>query len=246
MKARLAGFLGVLVLTCPVLRAADFWVDKDFMAWSSREVEKMLTHSPWSHTVTVLAPDLSLAGRVGGLTGGVIGNGGRAGRAAGGGGVAGDGAGNIGGGSFLASPRRTQLAVRWASALPVRQARARAELRADATTVLAAALQLLTEDEPFYRVAVVGVSQELAQAVESLNDLWTATALKRRNEAPIEPVDILLAYEGDLLTMEFHFPRTDAITLADQEVEFTTRLGQSGVKNTFKLKDMVFDGRLAL
>ena len=125
MKLKLAGTLAGWLIACVPLMAIDFWEAKDFTAWSDKEVRKMLSDSPWSREVVILTPDLSLASRVGGLTGGVVGNGGRAGRAAGGGGVAGDGAGNLGGGSFLASPHRTPLVVRWASAQPVKQALAR-------------------------------------------------------------------------------------------------------------------------
>ena len=42
------------------------------------------------------------------------------------------------------------------------------------------------------------------------------------------------------------FPRTDPITLADGDVEFEVKVGSLGVKKKFKLKDMVFHGRLEL
>jgi hypothetical protein len=53
-------------------------------------------------------------------------------------------------------------------------------------------------------------------------------------------------YEGDLLTIEFEFPKTAPITLEDKEVEFITKVGQSQIKKKFKLTDMVFGDQLAL
>ena len=43
-----------------------------------------------------------------------------------------------------------------------------------------------------------------------------------------------------------YFPRTDAITLEDKDVEFITKLGPMEIKKKFKLEDMVFGGHLAL
>ena len=44
----------------------------------------------------------------------------------------------------------------------------------------------------------------------------------------------------------YRFPKTDAITLDDRDVEFVTKLSGIDVKKKFKLKDMVFDDQLAL
>jgi hypothetical protein len=44
----------------------------------------------------------------------------------------------------------------------------------------------------------------------------------------------------------FLFPKTVAIDMDDKEVEFSTKLGQTIVKTKFKLKDMVFNGKLDL
>ena len=160
---------------------------------------------------------------------------------AGTGGVGGDGAGNLGGGSFLASPQRTPVVVRWVSARPVKQALARGNPDRDSA---ASDLLLLEGTEPFYRVAVVGVI--FSQAVGSTSELQDATHLKRKNGTLIQPAKVAFSYEGDLLTIEFAFPRTDAISLADTEVEFSTRLGTSPLKTKFKLEDLVIGNQLLL
>ena len=48
MRGKLAGVVGVWFLAGVALAAADFWEEKDFTAWSDKEVEKMLTDSPWA------------------------------------------------------------------------------------------------------------------------------------------------------------------------------------------------------
>jgi hypothetical protein len=51
---------------------------------------------------------------------------------------------------------------------------------------------------------------------------------------------------GITATLVLGFPRTDAITPADNEFEVVTVIGNYNVKRTFKLKDMIFKGQLAL
>ena len=50
--------------------AADFWITKDFLQWSEKEVTKMLTNSPWARTVSI-----TMGGGGGGMRGGGAGRG---------------------------------------------------------------------------------------------------------------------------------------------------------------------------
>jgi hypothetical protein len=233
--------VAVILLAAVRLAASDFWDQKNFTAWSDQEVRRILTDSPWSRAVTIFNAEFSLGKRVGGLSGGVVGRGvgSRGGFGGAGGGVGGDGAGNLGGGSFLDSPERFNVVLRWTSALPVRQAiRRRQSLEAGTP-----AEPVSGDDEPFYRVAIVGL---LPTAVDSFGGLTLTTSLNRRRAEPIPAVSADFTHDGDLALIEFSFPRTDAITVTDQEVEFVTKLGQETVRKKFKLKDMIFQGRLAL
>jgi hypothetical protein len=224
---------GLLTTASP--GAVEFWEAKKFTEWSDREVSRMLADSPWSRKVVVITPDLSLASRVGGLSGGIIGNSGR-GRG-GGGGVAGDGAGNMGGGTFLAPPLRTALVVRWASAQPIKQALARrGATRED--------FQRVEERESLYRFAVVGIPLNLD--VGSANDLQYQTNLKPKHRTPIAAERVIFIDESGLLTIEFGFPRDEELTLEDDEVEFNTRLAANDVRAKFKLKELVVANRLLL
>jgi len=246
VQRRVAAALGVWLLACAGLVAAEFWKDKEFTAWSPQEVTKMLTDSPWSRAVSVVSFDSSLAARVGGLSGGIVGMGvgSRGGRGSAGGGVGGDGAGNIGGGSFMAPALRARVAVRWASALPVKLASSRRQ--PPGNDGIAETGPSLEQDEPFYRVAVADIPQHFTEVVGDRWDLQEVTLLKRKNREPIRPVEIHFTPMKDRLTIEFHFPRTDAITIEDAEVEFLTVLGETKVRETFKLRDMMFRDRLTL
>ncbi|HEY7172388.1 MAG TPA: hypothetical protein VH417_16160 [Vicinamibacterales bacterium] len=218
------------------LSAADFWTAKDYREWSDKEVARMLTDSPWSQHATLSVVDMSLAGRVGGLSGGVLGTGGNTGRTRGGGGVGGDGAGNLGGGSFLPSPQQATVAIRWTSALPVKQALVRS---GDAVR------ERLDESERFYRVAVIGLPLAIAQLGGTMSELLDATALRRRNKPPIGAVDARYDFDRSLVNFEFDFPRDEPLAVGDDEIEFVTSLGQP-LKRKFKLRTMMVNGRLEL
>jgi hypothetical protein len=245
--ARAAAALGLCAAACTTLLAADFWTAKPFTEWSDKEVERMLTDSPWSKKVSVSLLDVSLSSRVGGLSGGIIGRGvgSRGGFGGAGGGVGGDGAGNLGGGSFMGSPLRARLTVRWSSALPIQQALAR-RLGSESALASADLSTAFDVEESFYRVTVLGVSPEVTQIAGSLADLQAATILRRKASAPIGAADIEIVVEEDTPTIEFRFHRTDAISPSDQEVEFVTAFGGVSVKATFRLKDMMFGDRLGL
>ena len=70
---------------------------------------------------------------------------------------------------------------------------------------------------------------------------------KRQDKDPISAEDLVVFVEnGETVTLQYHFPRDDEITLEDKDVEFITKLGQVEVKQKFKLEDMVFAEQLAL
>ena len=239
--------VGMWFVVCIAVAVADFWESKPFTTWSDDEVDAILTDSPWSRTASVHTPNASLANRVGGLSGGVVGAGvgSRGGIGAGGGGVGGDGSGNLGGGSFMPPPQRIRLTVRWESARPLRQASVRRQVGLD-SPIPPDAEQLLGRDDSVYRVAVAGIPLELSEAVESLDAVQRATSLRPGDRAAIFPLDVQLRYEEDLLVIESHFSRASLILLADKEVEFITKLGPTQIKTTFTLADMTVNGRLVL
>jgi hypothetical protein len=74
-------------------------------------------------------------------------------------------------------------------------------------------------------------------------DLKQKTTITRKGHEDLHPASIEMQQPGVFL---FRFPRTDAINLDDKEVEFATKFGTIDIKRKFKLKEMVYNGELAL
>jgi len=215
------------MLAVAALAAADFWDEKGFMTWSDKDVEKMLTDSPWAKTVRIPVRGPTGDGGFGGWGG--IGIGGGGGRQP-----------PIGSG-----PPRLVLTVSWRSALPVKQAFVRSQTQVDAE-IGPDAQQFLAADEPFYVVSVTGLPEQFERLLESPATLEAETVLELGRRPPISPESASVFREGEWVTIVWSFPRTRAITLGDKEVEFITKLGPLEVKKKFKLADMEFGGELAL
>lgn len=233
MRCTLAGAVAVL-LASAALTAADFWEEKDFTTWSPQQIDKMLTDSPWAKKATIVLGSL----REGGGSGGGFQS---SGAGFGGGGGATDSAG--GGGEF-SGVRRITATVAWISALPVRQAIAR--LRAGVDAPVLPDDKRLPEDEAFYVVAVAGMPTRVAQAA-SRNEVVDKTELKSKRKEPIKPADIRIVPESkETVRVEFVFPKSNAITVDDKEVEFVTKIGPADITRKFTLAEMMVRGRLAL
>src|SRR5262245_1104283 len=113
MTRRFAGIAALWVLIVAGLAAADFWETKPFLTWSDKEVDQVITDSPWAQKLNVviqaaLRPDDDGTGalRGGGGGGGDDGGGG-------GGGRGGRGGGGGGGGAA----QQLRLTMTWRSAL---------------------------------------------------------------------------------------------------------------------------------
>ena len=101
-------------------------------------------------------------------------------------------------------------------------------------------------EETFYRLTLVGLPREVAETLADLAVVRENTQLKRSRGTAIQASDVRLVFNGDLLDVEFRFPRVEPIRLEDREVEFESRLGQVKIAKKFKLQDMVVDGELQL
>jgi hypothetical protein len=221
------------------------------MMWSAEEVQKVLTDSPWSRNVNVV---LNTVGRAGGLAEGEGAGGGGRGGGSGGGGDAGGGGGSGrgGGGSrgvgFPTPVPQLKLTLSWRSALPMKEALVRDQVGAGGI-IPAETQDVLSRGESLYVVTIMGLPTRYARSLDSMK---AETFLKRNNKPPIALKDMgvqqAAASEKSpaFLVVVFGFPRTDAITLEDKDVEFFTKLGQIDIKKKFNLKDMVFHGQLEL
>src|SRR3984957_17074598 len=229
------GLVGALLV------AADFWETKPFTMWSAEEMQKVLTDSPWSRTVNVVVASPPGGG---GLDEGDAGGG--RGRGGGGAGVEGDGGGR--GGPGPRGPPQFKVVISWRSALPMKQALVRGQIGAGGA-VPAETQQLLERPEPMYVVTIVGVPTRYARTIDSMK---AETFLKRKNKPPITVADMgsqpapVSQLTPRSLVVVFVFPKTDAITVEDKEVEFVPSLGLTDIKKKFNLADMNFLGHLEL
>jgi hypothetical protein len=151
----------------------------------------------------------------------------------GGGGAGGRGVQEVGGAAPSTGTPSMTLTVSWRTALPLRQAIAKKKSEADAK-------KLIYEPQKYYAILVTGLPGRGGAEMKEM--LMKNTSLNIKGKEPIAPEDI---QSGGTAAM-FLFPKTVAIDLDDKEVEFSTKLGQTIVKTKFKLKDMVFNGKLDL
>jgi hypothetical protein len=62
----------------------------------------------------------------------------------------------------------------------------------------------------------------------------------------MRPTDVQISTTPKATEVLFTFSRSNPYTLDDKEVEFSTKLGDAAARYTFRLKDMVFNGKLEL
>lgn len=227
MRRLLTITLGAWLIAGAALSAADFWEEQPFMAWSDKDVQKMLSDSPWAQQVRIAIGSLSedalpTAAQPSGPP-------------------------EECGGEQFGGIQRHRLSVVWTSALPVKQALVRQAVGLGAP-VPAANQQILDQLEPLYAVTIFGIPPSLAVLGSMRDTLMAETELRRKDQEPIVPEDVRLFQNADdgMIRVIFLFPKTDLIALDDKDVELVTRLVESEVKKKFKLGDMVFQDQLEL
>lgn len=216
--------------------AADFWQAKPYTEWSEKDLQKMITNSPWAKSFSPPAP-----------AGGPSDSGASTPLSEGGG--RGRGGGVPFGGPAAAdsgAPAPT-IYARWQSALPVKEAFVRLKYGAEAATS-PDAKQILEKAEPNYEIVVSGPLKSLLRGdTDTLKvALMESSSLTSKGKAPVKPSDVQIALSKDSNDMVLRFPRTTPFTVDDKEVEFETKFGALVLKYKFKLKDMVFNGKLEM
>ena len=227
MSARCLFSVAILfVLASNALVAAEFWDTKPFREWSDKEARKLLEDSPWAALIAVPLPNRGPVPTPDSAGGG------RGGGGRGGGGAEG----------FGPAPVRVRLTISWRSALPLKQAAARQQAGNGGTIPPDMEAALAREDE-LYVVAIQGLPPQYTQS----GPASTIDAFLHRNGKPDIPAARGAAQPARGGAVLFvGFPRTDPITLADGDVEVDVKIGALGIKKKFKLKDMLFHGRLEL
>ena len=237
-------------LTPAALWAADVW-DKPFQDWTDKDVQKVVTNSPWARQArAVLGDAIPLAaGRnrppaVGDASSTETGV--PKGREP-------AGAARLGSApsDFDQGPQSAQqipVIVRWQSALPLRQAQMRGKYGKEAA-VSPQAQKFLTDEPAIYVLGIAGLAGSIVsagggdQARQSIAEKSTLTV---KGKEPLHPVSVDFVPNGSNVDVLIAFPRAMPITLEDQEVELASEIGRATVRYKFKLNDMLVRGKLEL
>ncbi len=223
----------LLFLFAFCLMAADFWA-KPWTEWADKDVTKMVTNSPWAHSASVSmgGPPPDLGGGPGG------GGGGRGGGPQGGGG---------GADAPVPGVRETEVIARWQSAMPIRQAFVRLKYHAEAGKS-DDAQKYLAKEQPTYELVLSGPMQPFLRGKpdDIAKNLGDVTFLSTKEKGAVKPISIEVGKPGPSMDILIAFPRQTPYTVDDKEVEFSTKLGAATVKIKFRLKDMVYNGKLEM
>ena len=237
----------ILSLGAAALLAADFWLKAKFTEWSDKDCQKMLKDSPWARPVEVRygGGGGGGGGRRGGGGGGGGGDdlGGMSGGGGGGGGRRGGGGGG-GGDTMMESTPSQTVVVRWHTAMPVRQAVAKLRFGKEATASPDAA-KMLQPEQKRYVIGMIGIPAQLMRGKPA--ELKGGAQLRIKGKDPIPASNVQAEREQRGANVYLFFPRdTNPIALEDGDVEVVLKLASVEIKRRFKLKDMVFDGKLEL
>ncbi len=248
MRKLLAGFFAFSLC----LAAADFWQSKPAAQWSDKDVQKMMSNSPWARPFS-----MSTSGPTPPSLGGAAGNsiaddtgapqpisaggGGRGGRSSRGAASADAPSAGSGGGAPIT------IVARWQSALPVKQAFARLQYGAQAGTS-EEAKEAIQREEASYLIVLSGtLTPFLHGDAQTLKQtLMDASSLSAKGKAVVKPADLQFLSNRRAIEIVMAFPKSAPFMLEDKEVEFSTRLGKLALKYKFKLKDMVYNGKLEM
>jgi hypothetical protein len=244
--------LPVLLPLCALcMWAGDFWTNKPFTEWNEKEVDKLLTNSPWVGKITISGSS-GMPGRGGaGGPGGAGGRGGGGGMGAGGGGAVGGGAAGGGGGPYaggFGGGGDASVTLLWQTALPIKQAIAKRRFAGEAGSS-PEAKAMLDRVEQYYVLTLSGVPPTALAAArgDQKAALLDITTLTVEGKPPLKPNDVQV--DGGIRgsgTMSFLFPKTTPFTPEDKELEFDSKFSNKAVKHKFKLKDMVVNGKLEM
>lgn len=246
------------LFSVPILLLASDqkWMEKDYGEWTAAEAQRVLTDSPWAKQASAFFgttdedarefPVQSPSPRDAGMGGRAVSDGHWDG-----------GVGRMQSGGNPSLP----VLVRWDSALPVREALLRTHDRDLRDTE-----HTLAEPDKYYVLTVVGLVSARQQRIQSdttdfpnsasnqgrmaydvtqtRQGLMNLTRLYPRNQKPIVPADVRITEATG--TVQVFFPKTVPIEAKDKEVIFQITYGSIKVTQRFKLKDMIYRGKLEL
>jgi hypothetical protein len=234
----------VLTLACVAVLAASDWRDKDPQSWDQKDVQKILSDSPWSKQLALgMAADGSLSQNAP-----AIGTMGTSETSGGGPGGArpGAGPGPRDNGPTGASGDFAPLAkfsVRWNSSRTIREALFREKELTGAP--LDQARKDLDAKYDAYQISITGPDLRAFVKEGAANLKAHSYLMLKSTKQQIAPSNIIIQAreDGTLVAVLFEFPRTTAagepsIAPSEKSVEFAAKVGNLPLKVTFDLWKM--------
>jgi hypothetical protein len=238
-----------LAMTCAVATAAEVWDSKPFPQWSDKELEKVLTDSPWAGKATITharkganlgsVPDWKIVVAIRSalplkqaIVRGEIGTGGTP---------------SAQHQALLTSVEpvyRVSISGIPRNFAPQLQAVADAAVlkpkgKAPIAATQGSAMLFDREGRPVSRLTPSGMQAQIVRVGQRGGGGRGGGEIGGRGGEVADN-------SGVTATLVLGFPRDTPITAQDQEFDFMTVIGAYNVKRTFKLKDMLFKGELAL
>jgi hypothetical protein len=242
-KMRVMGLMAACMLVAAAVYAGDVWKDKDFQNWDLKDVQKILTESPWSHKIQyggggsgAMDSPFTVSGDAGhggtGSSGGPTETSGRDKTAA------------NGTGAMQGMGPQSNYTITWYSSRTIREAMARKKELEGATPD--DARKDLSTEPPNYVVAVLGTNL-MAFGKDQADDLKAHSYLmSKTTKEKISPTKVFIQRgpDGRRPTAVFYeFAKTTPAgepTIAKNEkgVEFFTQAGNTPIKIQFDLSKM--------
>lgn len=227
----------VTVLLAPASAGAD-WKRSAFPEWDADTIYKLLVDSPWARPKTIKlewrkrdqkvsyrdipGADHNPSQPIGSPVGGI-------------------------GVNRNVLPHKADILVRWASALPVRQATGLFKLR-DAKLPSSQLERQIPPAEAAYVWELFGVPAEIAhRGPESVEAVAVNSAqLVTRKGRALKATHAKATVQGETMTLRIFFPKTDPLTAADEEIDVEVDMQIFSLREKYKLASLLYQGNLEL
>lgn len=259
MRKAMIGLSAVLTIGLVAWASSDPWKDKPYQQWDQKDIQHILTSSPWSKTVSVEAKGQANESQVpqssptaaqsapsnssGDSSGGAIGNGPRPGGMSGGSAPA--SSGGIGGYPSASGAPEIAFSVRWLSSRTMREALVRNAVMSGSMTQ-ADADKDLAQPVDAYQVFIAGSQMAPFEPLDetSIKQGATLTTKKTKQKIEAEKVEIQRSPDGKTIRgIVIWFPKktaTGEVTIGPDEkgAEFAFAGGSVSIKMSFDFSKM--------